>query len=329
MQKSANHPLNLEIQYPRLKCQVSFYSDAIVLSQNSLSYRLSCHNQNQAGLQKLFLMMDGSHHVQELKQQLASSETFEALAQQLAAQGLIEDAKHKTPDFRQNSILKWEELFAGRLSKKLEQQPLQFLAASPPVNVIYGFALEHYHLLTQSSNFYGPLLHLQQSSKIRKFLNRYYCKVNEQDELLFQGLQGLGIHRDDLLTTLQLPETIALCNALIFWANSDPLFCLSVLGIWEVQQIQTWEFYLKSLDPSQSDSLFLAAMQQFVQLKRQAQPERLKHLIISELSPFEETILEKFQRQIHLFIELNANFYTAISTAYKYSTSLLRPLTAI
>ena len=322
---------DLDIQYPRLRCQVSLYSDSIILSQKHSSYRLCCQPHTIEGLQKLLLRMNGTHHLQEIQQQFSpeNPEKIKELVQQLAAQGFLDEGKNTAPDLRQNSILKWEELFAERLSKKLQQQPLHFFAAFPPTNISYGFALEYYHILSHSSNFYTPLLHFQSSTKIRDYINRFYCKINPQDELLFQGFQGIGISREDLQITLPLPETMALCNALTFWANSDPLFCLSLLAIWEVQLIPTWEAYLNQLDPASMDALFLAAMQQFVQLKRQAQPEGLKHLMISELSPFEDSILERFQRQIHLFVELNHNFYTAIGNYYCSNPHLLRQLSVI
>ena len=323
----ANSQLSMGIQYPRLKCQVSFYSDGIVLSKSSYHY----HLQNQAGLQKLLLMMDGTHQIQDLQQLFSPSspEIIQTLIQQLAIQGFIEEGHTKTVDFRQNSILKWEELFIETLSKKLQQQPLQPLAASPPSNLIYGFALEHYHLFNHQSDVYAPLLHLQNTSKVRQSINRFYCEINEQDELLFQGLQGLGIDRDDLLSTLPLPETLAFCHALSFWANSDPLFCLSLLAVWEIQQIQVWKSYLELLENHEVDSLFLATIQQLIRVKCKAQPERFKHLIISELSPFEDSTLGRFQRQIHLFVELYQNFYTAIGRFYQTSPSLLRLITAI
>ncbi len=330
-QQNKTHFSALEIEYPRLKCQVSLYPDAIILSHKHSSYRLACQPHAVAWLQQLLLSINGTHHLQEIQQKFSpeNPEKVKAFIQNLATQGFIEEGKNTTPDLRQNSILKWEKLFADHLSEKLQQQSLQFFAASPPHNVSYGFALEYYHLLSHSSHFYTPLLCFQTSTKIRDRINRFYCKIQPQHELLFQGFQGLGISREDLELTLPLPETMALCNALTFWANSDPLFCISVLGIWEIQLIQAWEAYLNQLSPTSMDGLFLAAMQQFIQLKYEAQPEGLKHLIISELSPFEDLILERFQRQIHLVAELNHNFYTAIGNYYSSSPYLLRQISAI
>jgi hypothetical protein len=330
-QQNQPHSSEGKIEYPRLKCQVSLYSDSIIFSQNNSSYRLPCQPHIIPGLQTLLLRMNGHHHLQVLQQQFSPDhpKQINILIQQLANRGLIEDGKNTVSDLRQSSILKWEELFAEHLSKKLQQQSLHFFAAFPPANISYGFALEYYHLLSHSSQFYTSLLHFQDSTKIRHHLNRFYCKINRQDELLFQGLQGLGISQEDLAITLPLPETMALSNALTFWANSDPLLCISLLAIWEVQLIQTWEGYLSQLNSASIDGLFLAAAQQFIQLKSEAQPEGLKHIIISELSPFEDAILERFKCQIHLFLELNHNFHIALGNYYSSNSHLLRQLSIV
>ena len=70
-------------------------------------------------------------------------------------------------------------------------------------------------------------------------------------------------------------------------------------------------------------------IQQFIQLKSQSKPEELKHIIISEISPFEDATLERFQRQIHLFLELNHNFYIALGNYYSSNSHLLRQLSIV
>jgi len=263
VQQNQPHSSKLGIEYPRLKGQVSLYSDSIIFSQKNSSYRLACQPHTIPGLETLLLRMNGHHHLHTLQQQFSPEhpEQLHILIQQLATHGLIEEGKNTVSDLRQSSILKWEELFAEQLSKKLQQQSLHFFAAFPPANISYGFVLESYHLLSRSSQFYTPLLHFQDSTKIRHHINRFYCQIHPQDELLFQGFQGLGISPEDLAMTLPLPETMALCNALTFWANSDPLFCISLLAILEVQLIQTWEDYLNQLNSGSMDELLLAAVQ--------------------------------------------------------------------
>jgi hypothetical protein len=320
-----------EIQYPRLKCQVSLYPDAIILSQKEYHYRLPCQAQTISRLQKLLSSIDGTHNLQELQQQFApeNPEYINQFIQQLATRELVEEGKSHRSDLRQYSILKWEELFADRLSKKLQQQPLHHFAATPPTNITYGFALEYYHLLAQSNCFYTPLLHFQKSTKIRDYFNQFYSQTNRQSELLLHGFLGLGNTSEDIENLIPLPETVALCNALIYWAYSDPLFCMSLLAIWEVQLIKTWEIYLNQLNPASVNPTFIAAIQQFVQLRQQTQPECLRHLIISELSHEDHSILEPFQRQIHLFIELTQNFHTAIESNYRLHPYSARQLSAI
>ncbi|MGB3401070.1 MAG: hypothetical protein WBA77_00090 [Microcoleaceae cyanobacterium] len=332
--QTLEHPeamTGIEMQYPRLKCQISLYSDAIILSQREYHYRLPCQPQSISRLQQLLSNINGTHHLQELQQQFApeNPEYINQFIQQLASLGLIEEGKSHIPDIRQYSILKWEELFAERLSKKLQQQPLHHSAATPPTHFYYGFALEYYHLLSRSNCFYTPLLHFQNSHKIRDYFNHFYSQTNRHSELLLQGFLNLGNTPENIENLMPLPETMALCNALIYWGYSEPLFCMSLLAIWEVQLIKTWEIYLNQYNRDSVNYSFLTAIEQFVQLRQQAKPEQLRHLIISELSHVDHSILEQFQRQIHLFIELTQNFHTAIENYYSQNPYSKRQLSAI
>ncbi|MGB3535913.1 MAG: hypothetical protein WBA13_20660 [Microcoleaceae cyanobacterium] len=317
---------NGEIEYPRLNCQVSIYPDAIILSQKDFSYRLSCQPHTIEGIKRLLLKMNGHHHLQELIQHFfpENPEQINTFIQPLVNQGFIEDAKNTSLDLKQKSILKWEQLFAKQLSEELQQQSLQLFAASPSVSINQGFIIEYYHLLSHTSDFYTPLLSFQHSTKIRHYLNQFYGKIYRQNELLFQGCQQLGISPVDLEAALPLPETVALSNALTFWSYSDPLFCISLLAIWEVQLLQTWTIYLNQFYLDSVNALFLETIQQFIQLKIKSKPEELGYLIVSDISPFEDSILARFKRQMHLFIELNHNFNNAIANYYSSTSCLIR-----
>ena len=72
-------------------------------------------------------------------------------------------------------------------------------------------------------------------------MNEFYREEYGHDELILCGLNAIGITREDLADTMPLPGTMAMCNALAYWAMTDPIFFFSTLGILEGNGIKEGE----------------------------------------------------------------------------------------
>ncbi|WP_353554029.1 iron-containing redox enzyme family protein [Paraburkholderia terrae] len=194
-----------------------------------------------------------------------------------------------------------------------------------PLNVIHGMIVENYHFLFRESYFDAPVLSYVANTGVRLSMNEFYAEEYGHDELLLKALTTLGVTREDLARTVPLPQTMALCNSLAFWAHSDPLFFFSTLGILEGKDIKQDSFldaaYRIGVDPA-----LLKPVKAHSDINLNGGHGSLTRKIFSRIPAIADADVRRMRAQTHLFIELYDQFYTGIWEHYSASPTLLRTL---
>ncbi|WP_313067831.1 iron-containing redox enzyme family protein [Paraburkholderia sp. LEh10] len=194
-----------------------------------------------------------------------------------------------------------------------------------PLNVVHGMIVENYHFLFRESYFDAPVLSYVANTGVRLAMNEFYAEEYGHDELLLKALTTLGVTREDLACTVPLPQTMALCNALAYWAHSDPLFFFSTLGILEGKDIKQDSFldaaYRIGVDPA-----LLKPVKAHSDINLHGGHGSLTRKIFSRIPAIADPDVRRMRAQTHLFIELYDQFYTGIWEHYSTSPALLRKL---
>lgn len=195
-----------------------------------------------------------------------------------------------------------------------------------PLNVIHGMIVENYHFLFRESYFDAPVLSYVGNTGVRLAMNEFYAEEYGHDELLLRSLQTLGVSREDLARTVPLPQTMALCNALAYWAHSDPLFFFTTLGILEGKDIRQ-DSFLDAAYRIGVDTALLKPVKAHSDINLQGAHGSLTRKIFERIPAIAESDIQRLRAQTHLFVELYDQFYTGIWEHYSQSPTLLRTLT--
>lgn len=196
-------------------------------------------------------------------------------------------------------------------------------ASDIPKNIIYGMIIENYHFLFRESYFDAPVLSYVPNNDVRLAMNEFYAEEYGHDELLLKSLNQIGISRSDLALTAPLPETMALCNGLAYWAHNDPLFFFTTLGILEGKDIKQDSFldaaYRIGMDPE-----LLSPVKAHSDINLKGEHGSLTRKIFTKIPIVCEQDIRRMKAQTHLFVELYDQFYTAIWNHYSQTSHLLR-----
>jgi hypothetical protein len=194
-----------------------------------------------------------------------------------------------------------------------------------PINVVYGLIIENYHFLHRESYFDAPVLSYVSNTAVRLVMNEFYAEEYGHDELILKSLETIGISRDDLSQTAPLPETMALCNALAYWAHNDPLFFYTTLGILEGKDIKQDSFLDAAYRIGVSTEL-LSPVKAHSDINLNGKHGTLTRKIFSQIPVINEKEFQRMKAQTHLFIELYDQFYSGIWKFYANTDTPLRKI---
>ncbi len=323
------------VMFPRLVCKVNIYQDRIICSQDGREFSFPANPQSSQGLQKLFLMMDGTRSIGELQQICApkNPEAINTIVRDLDERGLVDDAAPLQVNSGIETLLELEELTRELLGQSVEENLLWQLinptSPKPPIGVLYGFAIEHYHLFSRRCCFQSPVLSFPASTKVRQSIDEFYSQAYGQDGLLMSALNAIGISGEELTDTMPLPETMAMCNGLTFWANYDQLFYLSILGVLADSTFKNFELYLAASEWLELNPGFIEPIRKLVNTKLKNQQGTFSHHIFENIPHIDRETRQRFEQQTHLFVEMYHNFYRAIARYYSSAPNLLRRVSVI
>ncbi len=315
--------------YPKLAASVNSYEDRIVFSQEGRNFTLSITAKTGEKLKRILMMMDGRNSLRKLQQLFSPQhpDYITDLVHYLEEKKLIDDAAHFSRDIAVIFLVELEDLSKNLiinqvLKNKLDSSDLQ-------LHVIYGFAVEFYHLFANKAYIESALLNFAGSTQIQELINQLYCQEYGQDKLLLKALNSIGISDEDLIETIPLPQTMALCNDLAYWASFDSLFYFSILGILTNQNIANLELYLQTAEDLSINSSFLEVIKALINSQRNIKATNISHQIFKEISHIDKQTQQRLKSQIYLFAEIYSNFYTAIFNYYASTQVLLRRVSDI
>ena len=321
--------------HPRLVCKVNFYPEQIILSQGNRDFVMTIDGKSLTALQKIFLMMDGTRSIRELQRQFfpQNPEAINSIVQDLDQRGLIDDATQVKVNSGLDTISKLEELntklFAKNAAHNLFWQQVASADSKIAVKVLSGWGLEYHHFLSQQCCFNSAILSFPDSTKIRQLINQLYCGEYGQDKIFFEAFNSLGISQEDLANTISLPQTTAICNALTFWANFEPIFFLTTVELIANQRLSNFKSCLQIGEQLKLGAAFLEPIKRLIDITLKPEPNNLTRRIFQEIPHLEYSIQQRLTGQTYLFWEMQDSFYRAIWDYYSSSPNLFRRIEVI
>ncbi len=322
---------------PRLVCEVSVKGNELTLARDGLEFALEPHGSSAEDLQHFLKRLDGRRTVNDLQQDLDGTQRqrFGTLLEDLDRFRMLDDAS--TVELRTGSqaLLELED-YANALMEKSINRNIFWTSVlgsttTCPHGVFYGLAIENYHFLYRESLFDSPVLPYIANANIRQLMNEFYCSEYGHDEIIIKAIFSLGLSRADVQDMMPLPETLALCNALSYWAASDPIFFFATLGVLEGKDSEV-DLFIEACEKAQLPRAFIKPMKDHSDINRKGEHGNLTRLIFAEIPVIDDETMARLRRQMRLFVEMYDNFYTAIWNFYspkKTGTEFVRRMSAI
>ena len=277
--------------------------------------------------------MDGTRTVDQIARSARTEAAFvHSLTSALDHVGLVRD--ERTPEARAalDVLFELEDLANSLLYESIYRNVFWHALLNEtdtvPLQVFHGMAIENYHFLFRESYFDAPALNFPASTRARGLMNQFYGEEYGHDELILKGLSSLGITREDLADTIPLPQTMALCNALAFWARYEPVFFFSTLGILEGKDI-TIDSYIDACERRGLPAGFVAPIRAHANINMEGEHGSLTRALFEHLPPIDARGVLQMRARTRLFIQLYDGFYTGIWNYYSGSNSLLRRLSTL
>jgi hypothetical protein len=195
--------------------------------------------------------------------------------------------------------------------------------ADVPLSVFHGMCIENYHFLFRESWFDSPALPFPGNTKARVLMNAFYCEELGHDELLLRALESIGLTREALFEAVPLPQTMALCNALSYWARYDPLFFYSTLGPLEGKEVEI-DSFVRACETRGLPEAFVGPIRTHAQINKNGAHGLLARRIFEAIPAVSGADLARLRRTTRLFVELYDDFYTGIWEHYSRGRPLLR-----
>lgn len=320
--------------YPKLVASVNCHQDKIIFSQEGRDFAFQVNAQIVDRLKRIILMMDGTNSLKKLQQMFSLNhpEAINTLVRYLDENKLIDDASHINIEPGLNVLLELEELTNKLLKNQDTENKLiltQAHSSNLQLNLLYGFAIEIYHFLSHKAHIDSSILSFPSCTKIQQLINHHYYKEYGQDKLLLEALNYIGISNEDIMDTMPLPETMAICNSLTYWASFDSLFYFSIIGILANQNITNLMSYIQICEEFKLDSSFIEAMRKLINSWQNSDVKNMTHQIFQEIPHIDQQTKQRFKAQAFLFVEIYNHFYSAIVNYYSYPNSLLRRVSVI
>jgi hypothetical protein len=154
-------------------------------------------------------------------------------------------------------------------------------------------------------------------------MNKFFSEEYGHDEILLRSLNSVGLTREDMHDAIPLPETMGLCNALAYWAHTDPLFFFTTLGLLEGQSLET-DSFIDACERAQLKREFIDPLRVHSRINVDAGHGNLTRELFSHLPIFSRSKAAQIKAQVPLFVELYDNFYSGVWRHYMGDGLLLR-----
>ncbi|GEM_PF-1575534 len=323
--------------YPKLIASVNRYQDTIIFSQEGRDFGIEINGSTVEKLKKILLMMDGTNSLTKLQKIFSpkNPEAINTVVRYLDDNKLVDDASDLKIESGLNALLELEDLTNKLLENQVStstENKLRLIEqdlSDFQLKGIYGFAIEIYHFFSRKAHIDSSVLSFTGDSQIRQLINQLYCEEYGQDQLLVEALNSIGISSEDLMELMPLPETMAICNGLAYWASFDSLFYFSILGVLVNQNMKNFTSYLQVCERLKIDSEFLVPIRKLINNQSISKANNISRQIFQEFSHVDGQTKQRLKGQVYLFAQMYTNFYTAIFNYYSSSNTLLRRVSGI
>ena len=316
------------IDRPRLNAELRVGEAALLLGDR---HTLVSREVPQAVLERTLRRMDGTTALDRIvadEPALPRAAADELIAA-LDGLGLLDDTA--LPAFRTGSdvILELEELVEARCETTIYRNPFwqTCLAAHAPGDLpqrlATGMVIENWHFLFRESYFDAPVLSYVPNTAVRLLLNEFFSEEYGHDEILLRSLQHVGLSYADMQDAIPLPETMALCNALAYWAHNDPLFFFATLGLLEGQGMKE-DSFIEACTRVGMDDAFVGPLRTHANINIGAGHGNLTRLIFQQIPAIAASDVRRLKAQMPLFVDLYDAFYTGVWRHYTSDAPLLR-----
>lgn len=313
---------------PRLIPDISVGATGLMLGER---HTLVARAVPQAVLERTLRRMDGTTELDRIiaEEPALPREAADDLVASLDGLGLIDDAA--LPAYRSGSevILELEELVEARCETTIYRNPFwtTCLAATAPGDLpqrlATGMVIENWHFLFRESYFDAPVLSYVPNTAVRLLLNAFFSEEYGHDEILLRSLVHVGLTREDMQDAIPLPETMALCNALAYWAHNDPLFFFATLGLLEGQGMKE-DSFIEACTRVGMDDAFVGPLRTHANINIGAGHGNLTRLIFQQIPAIAEADVRRLKAQMPVFVDLYDAFYSGVWRHYTGDAPLLR-----
>lgn len=255
----------------------------------------------------------------------AAQDLFESLD----AAGLVDDVEPVACRPGSEVILEIEELVERYCDETIYQNPFWRTCLSArgpgdvPQKLATGMVIENWHFLFRESYFDAPVLSYVPNTAVRLLLNEFFSEEYGHDEILLKSLNFVELSREDMRDAIPLPETMALCNALAYWAHSDPLFFFTTLGLLEGQGMKH-DSFIEACEQSGLPDEFVEPLRIHANINIGAGHGNLTRSIFQHIPALDAATEARLKRQVRLFVELYDAFYLGVWRHYTSDSPLLR-----
>lgn len=320
--------------YPKLTASVNSYQDRIIFCQEGRDFAFRIDSQTGDRLKKILFVMDGTNSLSKLQQMFSPNnpEAINTLVRYLDEKKLLDDASDIRIESSLNTLLELEAFTNELLKNQVFQNKFRLIkpeTSDLQLNLIYGFAIEIYHFISYKAYIDSSTLSFPGSTENRQLINQLYCKEYGQEQFLLEALNSIGINNEELMDTMALPQTMAICNSLAYWASFDSLFYFSILGVLANQNMKNLMSYLQVCEGLKMDSSFLNPFRKLISCQQNSEAQNITHQIFQDIDCIDEQTKQRLKAQMHLFAEIYTNFYNAIFDYYSHPNSLLRRVSTI
>lgn len=316
---------------PRILGRVDVTGSSVRISSADKNCEILSDGREPAEVGRLISRLDGKTRISALahaEPNLSGSEIAELL-DALDQAGLIDDEEPAEAISGKDLILEIEDLVERHSERTIQRNPFWTKCLSVavpgdlPERLAIGMVIENWHFLFRESYFDAPVLSYVSNTGARLEMNRFFSEEYGHDEILLRSLNSVGISRADMLDAIPLPETMALCNSLAFWAHTDPLFFFTTLGLLEGQSLET-DSFIDACERAQFKPEFIEPLRTHSNINVNAGHGNLTRELFAHLPSFSLRKAAQMKAQVPLFVELYDNFYAGVWRYYTGEGPLLR-----
>jgi hypothetical protein len=316
---------------PRLTGIVRQASQSVFVNTDGIDHEIVADGVEPHVIAEVLRRFDGENNITQALDGEGglSEEEGRQLVESLNAAGLIDDPGPVECRNAIDVILELEDIVEDLCTRTIYQNPFWTTCLAVrgpgdlPQRLATGMVIENWHFLFRESYFDAPVLSYVPHTEVRLVINQFFSEEYGHDEILLKSLNAVGLSRDDMRDAIPLPETMALCNALAYWAHNDPLFFFTTLGLLEGQGMKK-DSFIEACERAGLADDFIEPLRIHSNINIGAGHGNLTREIFKHIPGLDHATVARMRSQAPLFVELYDAFYSGVWRHYTSDAPLLR-----